>query len=84
MSRELEVKVAKVTGAPTGIGKAIAHGFGAAGANVVDMPDLAEAVVAQLSRVGGEAPAVAARHQQPCAVRAEVVGRRTRSISAAS
>lgn len=62
MSRELEVRVAKVTGAATG--KAIAHGFGfgAAGANVVDMPDLAEAVVAQLSRVGGEAPAVAARH----------------------
>jgi 3-oxoacyl-[acyl-carrier protein] reductase len=64
MSRELEGKVAIVTGAATGIGKAIAHAFGAAGANVVvnhlDAPDLAEAVVAQISRHGGEALAVAA------------------------
>ena len=35
MSRELEGKVAIVTGAATGIGKAIAHAFGDAGANVV-------------------------------------------------
>jgi NAD(P)-dependent dehydrogenase (short-subunit alcohol dehydrogenase family) len=51
-------------GAATGIGKAIAHAFGAAGAYVVvnhlDTPDLAEAVVAQVSRDGSEALAVAA------------------------
>jgi 3-oxoacyl-[acyl-carrier protein] reductase len=64
MSRELEGKVAIVTGAATGIGKAIAHAFGAAGANVavnhLDTPELAEAVVAQILRDGGEALAVAA------------------------
>jgi NAD(P)-dependent dehydrogenase (short-subunit alcohol dehydrogenase family) len=35
MSRELEGKVAIVTGAATGIGKAITRAFGAADANVV-------------------------------------------------
>jgi 3-oxoacyl-[acyl-carrier protein] reductase len=64
MSRELEGQVAIVTGAATGIGKAIAHAFGAAGANVavnhLDTPELAEAVVAQILRDGGEALAVAA------------------------
>jgi 3-oxoacyl-[acyl-carrier protein] reductase len=64
MTRELEGKVAIVTGAATGIGKAIALAFGAAGARVVvnhlDTPDLADAVVAEISRGGGEALAVAA------------------------
>ena len=64
MSSELEGKVAIVTGAATGIGKAIAFAFGAAGARVIvnhlDTPDLAEAVVAQISHDGGEALAVAA------------------------
>jgi 3-oxoacyl-[acyl-carrier protein] reductase len=64
MSRELEGKVAIVTGAATGIGKAIAHACGAAGAGVVvnhlDTPELADAVVAQISRDGGEALAVEA------------------------
>jgi 3-oxoacyl-[acyl-carrier protein] reductase len=64
MSRELEGKVGIVTGAATGIGKAIALAFGAVGARVVvnhlDTPDLADAVVAQISRDGGEALAVAA------------------------
>jgi 3-oxoacyl-[acyl-carrier protein] reductase len=64
MTRELDGKVAIVTGAATGIGKAIALAFGAAGARVVvnhlDTPDLADAVVAEISRGGGEALAVAA------------------------
>jgi 3-oxoacyl-[acyl-carrier protein] reductase len=64
MSRELEGKVGIVTGAATGIGKAIALAFGAADARVVvnhlDTPDLADAVVAQISRDGAEALAVAA------------------------
>jgi 3-oxoacyl-[acyl-carrier protein] reductase len=64
MSRELDGKVAIVTGAATGIGKAIAFAFGEAGARVVvnhlDTPDLAEAVVAEISRDGGEALAFAA------------------------
>jgi 3-oxoacyl-[acyl-carrier protein] reductase len=64
MSRELEGKVGIVTGAATGIGKAIALAFGAADARVVvnhlDTPDLADALVAQISRDGGEALAVAA------------------------
>jgi 3-oxoacyl-[acyl-carrier protein] reductase len=64
MSSELAGKVAIVTGAATGIGKAIAFALGAAGARVVvnhlDTPDLAEAVVAQISRDGGDALAVAA------------------------
>jgi 3-oxoacyl-[acyl-carrier protein] reductase len=64
MSRELEGKVGIVTGAATGIGKAIALAFGAADARVVvnhlDTPDLADAVVAQISRDGGEALACAA------------------------
>jgi NAD(P)-dependent dehydrogenase (short-subunit alcohol dehydrogenase family) len=59
MSRELEGKVLIVTGAATGIGKAIAFAFGEAGARVVvnhlDTPDLAEAVVAEISHDGGEA-----------------------------
>jgi 3-oxoacyl-[acyl-carrier protein] reductase len=64
MSRELEGKVGIVTGAATGIGKAIALALGAADARVVvnhlNTPDLADAVVAQISRDGGEALAVAA------------------------
>jgi 3-oxoacyl-[acyl-carrier protein] reductase len=64
MSRELDGKVGIVTGAATGIGKAIALAFGAADAQVVvnhlDTPDLADAVVAQITRDGSEALAVAA------------------------
>jgi 3-oxoacyl-[acyl-carrier protein] reductase len=64
MSRELDGKVAIVTGAATGIGKAIAYAFGEAGAGVVvnhlDTPDLAEAVVAQIAGDGGKAMPVAA------------------------
>src|SRR4029450_465168 len=58
MSRELEGKVGIVTGAATGIGKAIALALGAADARVVvnhlDTPDLADAVVAQIARGGGK------------------------------
>src|SRR4029453_12743992 len=64
MSRELDGRVAIVTGAATGIGKAIAYAFGEAGAGVVvnhrDTPDLAEAVVAQIAGDGGKAMPVAA------------------------
>jgi 3-oxoacyl-[acyl-carrier protein] reductase len=59
MSCELAGKVAVGTGAATGIGKAIALAFAAAGARVVvnhlNTPDLGQAVVAQISRAGGEA-----------------------------
>jgi 3-oxoacyl-[acyl-carrier protein] reductase len=62
--RFVEVLELRSRGAATGIGKAIAFAFGAAGARVVvnhlDTPDLAEAVVAEISRGGGEALAVAA------------------------
>jgi NAD(P)-dependent dehydrogenase (short-subunit alcohol dehydrogenase family) len=55
-------QVAIVAGA--GIGKAIAYAFDEIGARVVvnhlDTPGLAKAVVAQISREGGEAFAVAA------------------------
>jgi 3-oxoacyl-[acyl-carrier protein] reductase len=64
VSRELESKVAIVTGAATGIGKAIAIAFGAAGARVVvnhlDTPDRADDVVRAVARGGGTAFAVAA------------------------
>jgi NAD(P)-dependent dehydrogenase (short-subunit alcohol dehydrogenase family) len=64
MSRALDGKVAIVTGAATGIGKAIGFAFREAGARVVanhlDASDLAEAVVAEISRDGGKALAVAA------------------------
>src|SRR4029453_12413061 len=64
MSRELDGKVAIVTGAATGIGKAIAYAFGEAGAGVgvnhLDTPDLAEAAAAQIAGDGGKAMPVAA------------------------
>ncbi len=61
---DLRGKTALVTGAATGIGKAIALRFGACGANVVvdhlDQPDDAGAVVAEIERGGGRALAVSA------------------------
>jgi 3-oxoacyl-[acyl-carrier protein] reductase len=64
MSSELAGKVAIVTGAATGIGKAIATALAAAGARVVvnhlNTPDLADAVVARIAANGGEAIPVAA------------------------
>jgi 3-oxoacyl-[acyl-carrier protein] reductase len=64
VSGQLDGKVAIVTGAATGIGKAIALALAGDGARVVvnhlNTPELAEAVVAQVTHRGGEAIAVAA------------------------
>jgi 3-oxoacyl-[acyl-carrier protein] reductase len=64
MSGELEGKVAIVTGAATGIGRAIATALAAAGGRVVvnhlNTPELADAVVATIADGGGEAIAVTA------------------------
>ena len=64
MSGQLDGKAAIVTGAATGIGKAIAFALAVDGARVVvnhlNTPEAAEAVVAQITRDGGEAIAVAA------------------------
>ncbi len=61
---DLRGKTALVTGAATGIGKAIALRFGACGANVVvdhlDQPADADAVVAEIERAGAHALAVSA------------------------
>jgi len=60
----LDGKSAIVTGAATGIGKAIALALGSAGARVVvnhrNTAELAERVVLEIERVGGEAIAFAA------------------------
>ena len=64
MSGQLDGKAAIVTGAATGIGKAIALALAGDGARVVvnhlNTPELAEAVVAQITRGGGEAITVVA------------------------
>ncbi len=61
---DLRGKTAVVTGAATGIGRAIALRFGASGANVVidhrNQPEAADAVVAEIERAGGTAVAVSA------------------------
>lgn len=63
MSAALQGKAAIVTGAATGIGKAIALALGRAGAKVVvnhlDTPDPAEEVARDIAGSGGEAIAVA-------------------------
>ena len=73
MSCELEGKVAIVTGAATGIGKAIALAFAPADARVVvnhlDTPDLADAGVAQISRDAPRRSLSGTRHEQPWRVR---------------
>jgi 3-oxoacyl-[acyl-carrier protein] reductase len=64
VSPALQDKVAIVTGAATGIGKAIALALGRGGAKVVvnhlDTPEPAEATVSEIARSGGEAIARAA------------------------
>jgi len=64
MRISLEGQVALVTGASSGIGRAVAIGLGAAGAKVVvnyrSQPDEAEKVVAAIAEAGGEAIAVMA------------------------
>ncbi len=61
---DLDGKTAIVTGAATGIGRAIALRFGASGANVVvdhrNQPEDADAVVTQIARGGAKAIAVSA------------------------
>src|SRR4051794_3063855 len=63
-STSLTDRTALVTGAATGIGKAVAEALAAAGAHVVvnhpHTPDLAAAVVADIQAAGGSALAVAA------------------------
>ncbi|HEX3549996.1 MAG TPA: glucose 1-dehydrogenase [Candidatus Elarobacter sp.] len=73
---DLRGKTALVTGAATGIGRAIALRFGASGANVVidhrNQPDEAGAVVAEIERGGGTAIAVSADITDEAAVDALV------------
>ena len=62
MSRQLENKVAIITGAGTGIGEAIAHKFAKAGAKVVvnGLPtDPVEEVAQAINESGGQAIAYA-------------------------
>jgi len=64
MSKELQHKVAIVTGASRGIGRTIALQLGAMGARVVvnyaNSPDKAQQVVEQINQAGGEAVAIQA------------------------
>ena len=66
---KLQGKVAIVTGAATGIGKAIATGMAAEGAAVVidyvGAPDLANAVVSNIRSKGSKAMAFRSRRFQP-------------------
>lgn len=73
---KLQGKVAIVTGAATGIGKAIATGMAAEGAAVVidyvGAPDLANAVVSNIRSKGGKAMAFEADVSNPDQVNALV------------
>ena len=69
---DLRGKTAIVTGAATGIGKAIALRLGASGANVVvdyrDQTDAANAIVAEIERSGGHGMAISADVSDEAAV----------------
>lgn len=66
---KLQGKVAVVTGAATGIGRAIAHAMSAEGASVVidyvGDPQLATQGVAEIQKTGGKAQAIAADVSDP-------------------
>ncbi len=66
---KLQGKVAVVTGAATGIGRAIAHAMSAEGASVVidyvGAPQLATQGVAEIQKTGGKAQAIAADVSDP-------------------
>lgn len=75
MSKQFEGKTAIVTGAGSGIGKAVAFGLAAQGANVVvnDLKrEVAQAVVDAIIAAGGSATAVAANVGNPDDVKAVV------------